>query len=215
MNGRGYALRVQRSIHTSCFVYTSTMPFRSNPFQGKPTEYLIAHTDGGARGNPGPAGFGVSITDQDGNRVIELSEYLGNQTNNVAEYSALIAALEWAVSHGHRAVQIVSDSELMVKQLRGIYKVRNENLQPLFDKAQRLIAQLQWFEVKHVLREQNRDADRLANEAMDKGSGRGKAFAPALAEPANGIYQGVVKNGVIEVLNGSLPDGTRVMIRKA
>src|SRR4051794_33296772 len=106
MNGRGYALRVQRSIHTSCFVYTSTMPFRSNPFQGKPTEYLIAHTDGGARGNPGPAGFGVSITDQDGNRVIELSEYLGNQTNNVAEYSALIAALEWAVSHGHRAVQI-------------------------------------------------------------------------------------------------------------
>src|SRR5579884_1960166 len=106
------------------------MPFRSNPFDrssaalfsspNKPGEHLIAYTDGGARGNPGPAGFGVYITDQDGNRVVELSEYLGQQTNNYAEYSALLASLEWAIRNGHRAVQVVSDSELMVKQLRGI-----------------------------------------------------------------------------------------------
>jgi hypothetical protein len=102
----------------------------------------------------------------------------------------------------------------MVKQLRGIYKVRNENLQPLYEKAQRLISQLDWFEIKHVLREQNREADRLANEAMDKGSGRAKAPAES-SEPSNGIFQGVVKNGVIEVVNGKLPEGTKVMIRKA
>lgn len=186
------------------------------PAQQKPEHYVIAYTDGGARGNPGPAGFGVHIADQDGNRVVDLSEYLGHQTNNYAEYSALIAALEWAVRNGHRAVQVVSDSELMVKQVRGVYKVRNENLQPLFDKARRLIGELEWFEIKHVLREQNRHADGLANEAMDKGSGKTKAAAgPPSSEPAGGIYQGVVKNGVIEIVNGKLPEGTRVMIRKA
>src|SRR3954453_22927799 len=139
------------------------MPYRSNPFDKasgalfssprKPAHYVVAYTDGGARGNPGPAGFGVYVADQDGHRVVELSEYLGQQTNNYAEYSALVAALEWALRNNHKAVQIVSDSELMVKQLRGVYKVRNENLLPLFEKAQRLIAQLDWFEVKHVLRE--------------------------------------------------------------
>jgi len=183
------------------------------PASKKPAQYVVAYTDGGARGNPGPAGFGVYVTDQRGNRVVGLSDYLGQQTNNYAEYSALIAALEWALRNEHRAVQVVSDSELMVKQLRGIYKVRNENLQPLFEKAQKLIAQLEWFEVKHVLREQNREADRLANEAMDKGSGRAKVAAQE-KEPSSGIYQGVVKNGVVEIINGKLPDGTRVMIRK-
>ena len=200
------------------------MPFRSNPFDksssalfsspNKPAQFLIAYTDGGARGNPGPSGFGVYITDQDGSRVVELSEYLGQQTNNFAEYSAMIAALEWSIRNGHRSVQVVSDSELMVKQLRGIYKVRNENLQPLYEKAQKLIRQLEWFEIKHVLREQNREADRLANEAMDKGSGRAKVPAQS-SEPSNGIYQGVVKNGVVELMNGKLPEGTKVMIRKA
>jgi len=200
------------------------MPFRSNPFDRssgslfsspkKPSHYVIASTDGGARGNPGPAGFGVYVTDETGNRIVELSEYLGQQTNNYAEYSALLAALEWALRNNHKAVQVVSDSELMFKQLRGVYKVRNENLQPLYEKAQRLISQLDWFEVKHVLREQNREADRLANDAMDKGSGRTKA-SPQASEPSNGIYQGVVKNGVVELTNGKLPEGTKVMVRKA
>jgi ribonuclease HI len=199
------------------------MPFRSNPFESgasappsssrKPARYVIAYTDGGARGNPGPAGFGVYVTDQNGHRVVELNEYLGQQTNNYAEYSALVAAVEWAIRNDHRAVQVVSDSELMVKQLRGIYKVKNENLLPLYEKAQRMIRLLEWFEIKHVLREENREADRLANDAMDRGSGKAKASA-APSEPANGIYQGVVRNGVIEVLNGTLLDGTKVMIRK-
>jgi ribonuclease HI len=85
----------------------------------QPDSYIVAHTDGGARGNPGPAGYGVYVTDNHKQKLAELSQYLGEQTNNVAEYSGLIAALEWAVKNGHRAVQVVSDSELMVKQLRG------------------------------------------------------------------------------------------------
>src|ERR1700749_254009 len=107
------------------------MPFRSNPYgQGtgapatsgasagkKPAQFVIAHTDGGARGNPGPAGYGVFVTDPNGHSVGELSDYLGHQTNNYAEYSALVAAVERAIRNDHRAVQIVSDSELMVKQL--------------------------------------------------------------------------------------------------
>ena|SRR5437868_381930 len=137
----------------------------------RPATYLTAYVDGGARGNPGPAGFGVVIEDQAGHRVAELSEYLGHQTNNYAEYSGLIAALEYAAEHG-RAIKVISDSELMVRQLRGVYKVKNPTLRTLYDRAQALIRKLDWFEIQHVLREKNRDADRLANAAMDKGMGR-------------------------------------------
>jgi ribonuclease HI len=132
-------------------------------------EHLIAHVDGGARGNPGPAGFGVSIEDQSGKNVAELSEYLGRQTNNFAEYSGLIAALEYALAHNYRGLRVISDSELMVRQIKGIYKVRNENLRPLYERAKSLIRKLDYFEIGHVLRGKNKDADRLANEAMDRG----------------------------------------------
>src|SRR5208283_2764603 len=87
---------------------------------------MVAHIDGGSRGNPGPAGYGAYITDADGRRVAELGDFLGVQTNNFAEYSGLIAALEYAVEHGYRHVQVVSDSELLVKQMKGQYKVRSE-----------------------------------------------------------------------------------------
>src|SRR6478609_9527523 len=137
-----------------------------------PEHYLIAHSDGGARGNPGPAGYGVVIQDQAGRKVAALSEYLGHQTNNFAEYQGLIAALEYAVNHGPKALKLVSDSELMVKQIKGIYKVKNEVLQKLHARAKQLIAKLDWFSIDHALREHNQEADRLANEAMDKGSGR-------------------------------------------
>ncbi|HWR14221.1 MAG TPA: ribonuclease HI family protein [Terriglobales bacterium] len=180
----------------------------------KPDSYLIAYTDGGARGNPGPAGYGVFITDQAGHKLAELSHYLGNQTNNYAEYSGLIAALEWAVQNGHRALQVVSDSELMVKQMKGIYKVSNAQLQELHARAKRLTSQLDWFNIQHVLRGKNKDADRLANEAMDKGSGRPKQ-AEAPAPVISGVFHGVVKNGKIELLDGPLPEGTKVLIRKA
>src|SRR5438874_8254845 len=118
-----------------------------------PQNYLVAHIDGGARGNPGPAGYGVLIEDQSGKPIAELSEYLGHQTNNYAEYSGLIAALEYALSHPGKALKVLSDSELMVKQLRGEYKVRNAALQDFYGQARKLIRELQWFSIEHVLRE--------------------------------------------------------------
>ena len=145
--------------------------FRKSAVQS-PDFYLVAHTDGGARGNPGPAGYGVLIEDQDGHKVAALSEYLGHQTNNVAEYQALIGALEYALAHGHKGLKVISDSELLVKQIKGIYKVKNLALQNLHARAKDLISQLAWFSIGHALREHNREADRLANEAMDKGMGR-------------------------------------------
>jgi ribonuclease HI len=138
----------------------------------KPEKYLVANTDGGARGNPGPAGYGVVIRDQSGTKVAGLSEYLGHQTNNFAEYSALLAALQYAIEHGPKALKVISDSELLVKQIRGEYKVKNPVLQELHGRAKKLIAQLQWFAIEHSFREQNQEADRLANEAMDSGMGR-------------------------------------------
>src|SRR5436305_10112934 len=126
-----------------------------------PEQYLIAHSDGGARGNPGPAGYGVVIQDQAGRKVAALSEYLGHQTNNFAEYQGLIAALEYAIAHNHKALKLVSDSELLVRQIKGIYKVRNSTLQELHGRARELIAQLEWFSIDHALREHNREADEL------------------------------------------------------
>jgi ribonuclease HI len=140
-----------------------------------PAQYLVAHIDGGARGNPGPAGYGVAIEDQNGRRVAELSEYLGHRTNNYAEYHGLLAALDYALTHEPRALKVISDSELMVRQMRGVYKVKNPTLRELYEKAQQVVRQLQWFEIGHVLRESNRDADRLANEAMDRGQARERA----------------------------------------
>src|SRR5271155_3441378 len=141
---------------------------RENP----PAHHLVAFSDGGARGNPGPSGYGVVIQDESGKKVAALSEYLGHQTNNFAEYQGLIAALEYAVKHGLKALKVISDSELMVKQIKGLYKVNNAALRDLHGRAKELIAQLEWFSIGHALREHNLEADRLANEAMDKGTGR-------------------------------------------
>lgn len=135
---------------------------------------VTAFCDGGARGNPGPAGFGVYIEDERGEKVAELSEYLGIRTNNFAEYSGLLAALEFALRHHHPRLRVVSDSELMVKQIKGQYKVKSPGLRPLYDEAKRRIAGLESFQIQHVLRNKNREADRLANEAMDKGTGKSR-----------------------------------------
>ena len=186
--------------------------------ENAPAHYLIAHSDGGARGNPGPAGYGVVIQDEAGRKVAHLSEYLGHQTNNFAEYQGLIAALEYALQHGPKALKLISDSELLVRQIKGIYKVKNAALQDLHGRAKELIAQLEWFSIGHALREQNRDADRLANEAMDKGMGRvARAPSPAnVSAKSNAVIQeleGVIRNGVVELVNGKLPEGTRVQVR--
>ncbi|SRR5579871_320509 len=194
----------------------SLFPREDSPHSA-PAHYLVAHSDGGARGNPGPAGYGVVIQDSAGKKVAELSEYLGHQTNNFAEYQGLIAALEYALQHGPRALKLISDSELLVRQIKGIYKVKNPTLQDLHARAKELIARLEWFSIGHALREHNRDADRLANEAMDKGMGRGaRTVAPVSSGTtlhAGQEFEGVARNGVIELTNGSLPEGTRVQIR--
>jgi ribonuclease HI len=186
---------------------------RENP----PANYLVAHSDGGARGNPGPAGYGVVIQDESGRTVAALSQYLGHQTNNFAEYQGLIAALEYAVKTGPKALKLISDSELLVRQIKGIYKVKNAVLQDLHGRAKELIAQLDWFAIGHALREHNQEADRLANEAIDKGMGRstaGVTRAPAQSSPQEQQeFDGIVRDGKVELLNGTLPEGTRVQLR--
>jgi ribonuclease HI len=182
-----------------------------------PDHFLTAYTDGGARGNPGPAGYGVVIQDEKGLKVAGLSQYLGHQTNNVAEYQGLIAALEYAVEHGPKALKVISDSELLVKQIRGEYKVKNPTLQDLYGRARQLIRQLEWFSIQHVLRGHNAEADRLANDAMDKGMGRASAagalHTTGFATRAQQEFEGVVRNGVIQLTNGELPEGTAVQVR--
>jgi ribonuclease HI len=178
---------------------------------------IVAYCDGGSRGNPGPAGFGVYIQDAVGAVLAELSQYLGKHTNNFAEYSALLAALEFAIAKGHGSLRVVSDSELMVKQIKGQYRVNSPELRPLYEEARRRISQLDRFQIQHVLREKNRHADRLANVAMDRGMGRAPAAAQAPLPPATapakaGMLRGLVKGGVVHVLGGELPDGIFVKV---
>jgi ribonuclease HI len=144
-----------------------------------PTQWINAHCDGGARGNPGPAGYGAVVTDDAGHTLAELSEYLGHRTNNFAEYSGLLGVLQWAIDHHHPNLRVVSDSELMVKQIQGKYKVNSPDLRPLWEEARRRIAQLDGFQISHALRHKNKAADALANEAMDRGSGRPAAGRPS------------------------------------
>ena len=133
---------------------------------------IRAYVDGGARGNPGPAGYGARIEDEDGNLLAELNGPLGVATNNVAEYNGLLAALNWAVDHGHRDVHIRADSELLVKQMRGEYKIKNPGLQPLAGRARLLMMEIGSVTFEHVRRELNQEADRLSNLGMDEAEGK-------------------------------------------
>ena len=191
---------------------------------------VTAFCDGGSRGNPGPAGYGVLIQGEDGAALAELSDFIGIRTNNVAEYSGLLAALEWALANNARELRVVSDSELMVKQIKGQYSVKSPDLKPLYEEAKRRAAKLGRFEMQHVLRGKNKEADRLANEAMDRGTGRSaKPDAPVqpVAKPTPGPVRrqappaptslpkevtGFVKNGVVHLVEGELPEGTFVRI---
>jgi ribonuclease HI len=139
-----------------------------------------ANVDGGSRGNPGPASYGVVIRDPKGEIVAKLKKYIGRMTNNVAEYYGLIAALDYAQSHNVRALRIEADSELMVKQMRGAYKVKSVDLRPLYERAHKMAQTFDTFKIDHVYREQNAEADALANEAMDDAEGvKPKATSPA------------------------------------
>lgn len=125
------------------------------------------YTDGAARGNPGPAGAGAFICTEDGDIVAEIAEYLGETTNNVAEYKGLLFGLEKLIALGAKDVEVRADSELMVKQLNGQYRVKHPNLIPLYRKAKGLLEKIPSVTIKHVRRENNKEADRLSNEAID------------------------------------------------
>jgi ribonuclease HI len=129
---------------------------------------ITANVDGGARGNPGSAGYGAVIKDEHGHVLAELYEGIGINTNNVAEYRGLIAALEWALAHGHRRLHIKSDSLLVIQQMLGKYRVKHEGLIPLYQRAQRLASEVGTVTFEHVRRELNQEADRLSNLGMDK-----------------------------------------------
>jgi ribonuclease HI len=201
--------------------------------------WINAHCDGGARGNPGPAGYGAVIQDDQGRVLAELSEFLGMRTNNFAEYSGLLACLQYALDHHHTRLRVVSDSELMVKQIQGKYKVNSPDLRPLWQEARNRIARLEAFEISHALRHKNKDADRLANQAMDRGMRRNQSSdarpqAPGQPAPpllkatpyptksetppdpypkADTMLRGFTKDGVVHILgNATLPDGVFVKI---
>jgi ribonuclease HI len=127
----------------------------------------VANIDGASRGNPGPASYGVVLRDPEGKIVLELAKNIGRETNNVAEYFALLAALDYALAHSIGALRIRSDSELLVRQMQGRYKVKSPDLKPLHERAAKLTRQLQYFAIEHVRRELNSDADALANVALD------------------------------------------------
>jgi ribonuclease HI len=177
-----------------------------------------ANIDGGSRGNPGPASYGVVIRNPSGEIVARLKKYIGRTTNNVAEYYGLIAALDYAQSHKIRALRVESDSELLVKQMRGQYKVKSADLKPLYENARKLSQGLASFRIDHVYREQNSEADALANQAMDEVSGRtAPPPAAAPAQPASGSEPRKLKaryyRGLLQLAEPlDLPDDTEVEI---
>jgi len=140
--------------------------------EAKPGAPIVAYIDGGARGNPGPAGYGVRIEGPDGVLVEEFGESIGIATNNVAEYRGLLAALEWAIARHATQLRVRSDSLLLVQQMLGNYKVKNAGLQPLHARAQALVHRIGSVAFEHVRRESNAHADRLANLAMDDAAAR-------------------------------------------
>ena len=203
--------------------------------QANTTEFITAYCDGGSRGNPGPSGYGVSIEDAAGRPIADLSEFLGVKTNNFAEYSGLLAALEYALSHGHPRLRVVADSELMVKQMKGQYRGNSPDLRPLWEEAKRRTARLERFEIQHVLRGKNKRADALANQAMDRGTGktvkeidgRREGSPASSTAPLAGVaasaqqtaksaekrtLKGFVKNGVVHLLEGELPENCFVRV---
>jgi ribonuclease HI len=174
-----------------------------------------ANVDGGSRGNPGPAAYGVVVRDPRGEIVARLKKYIGKNTNNVAEYFGLIAALDYAQNHGIRALRVESDSELMVKQMRGQYKVKSEELKPLFERAKKMSQTFESFRISHIYREQNKEADALVNQALDETSGPGVTSSVKTGKPASkdGTLRLIAryKDGVLQPYDAlDLPDGTEV-----
>jgi probable phosphoglycerate mutase len=159
---------------------------------------IVGHIDGASRGNPGPAACAVVVKAADGAPLAGFSKLLGEATNNVAEYEGLLAALDYALRHHHLRLKVLSDSELLVRQIQGSYKVKSVDLKPLHARARQMIGRLETFLIEHVRREQNREADRLVNQALDAteaGKSTGKARpAPYITFRASATHhRGVLK----------------------
>jgi len=183
-----------------------------------PTAAYRANIDGGSRGNPGPASYGVIIRDPRGEVVATLKKYIGRMTNNVAEYYGLIAALDYAQSRGIRALRVESDSELLVRQMRGQYKVKSAELRPLFERARKMAQTFAFFKIEHVYRDQNAEADALANEALDETSGAPARITPDTPAakpqpPQPRRIRARFRNGALVPIHPlDLPEGSEVEI---
>jgi len=193
-----------------------------------PAGVHVANIDGASRGNPGPAAYAVVFRAPDGSKLCEFAKMIGRETNNIAEYYGLVAALDYAASHGIRALRVRSDSELLVRQMQGRYKVKNAALKPLHERAQKLARGLDYFVIEHVMREQNRDADALGNLALDHGGSVGKSFSSgasldAVARTAarslevpvvTRTVRATYKNGIfIPAEKIGLPEGTTLELK--
>ncbi len=183
------------------------MAIPSKPAAPVSPRELVAYVDGGSRGNPGPSGLGVVIQDTRGRTLKTFSEYLGETTNNVAEYRALVAALEYAVSERAERLKVYCDSELVALQMRGRYRVQSAHLRPLYLRARELADRLPQFSIVTLPREQNRQADRLANEAMDRGG--------ASPSPVAHSFTAVVEDGKLRPLQAvpELEEGAEYEVR--
>jgi ribonuclease HI len=190
----------------------------SAPAPKHATPAYSANIDGGSRGNPGPAAYGVVIRGPGGAIVAKLKKYIGRSTNNVAEYYGLIAALDYAQSHGIRTLCVESDSELLVKQMRGQYRVKSAELQPLFERARKMARNFEAFRIDHVYRERNTEADALANEALDETDGASvKLFGSSAKSRLGGApsqkLRARYRNGALHLLNPlQLPEDTEVEV---
>jgi len=182
-------------------LFTDTEP----ETKSRPAAYQL-NIDGGSRGNPGPASYGVVVRNERGEIVAKLKKYIGRTTNNVAEYYGLIAALDYAQSNGLRSLRVESDSELLVRQMRGHYKVKSADLRPLFERARKMAQTFEAFRIDHVYRAQNSEADALANEALDETARRS---GPAVAlKPENADKPTVSPDNAPRKLRAQYRDGS-------
>jgi ribonuclease HI len=192
------------------FTKTAGRLFHEPPSPAPAGPVHVAQIDGAARGNPGPAAYAVVLRGPDGARIESFGKYIGRATNNVAEYFALIAALDAAAARDIRRLRIESDSELLVRQMQGHYKVRSADLRPLHERAQKAARGLEYFTLEHIPRERNRDADAVANAALDNTSGR-NAAAPTMARPirTRARYAG---GALVPVMPLELGEGEEVIV---
>ena len=178
----------------------------------------VANIDGASRGNPGPAAYAVILRDPRGTKIAEIAKRIGRETNNVAEYYALLAALDYAAANAIRALRVRSDSELLVRQMQGRYRVKSSELQPLYERAQKVARGLDYFVIEHVPREQNSDADALANLALDGGITNRNPARSSESSEAGSVKSAMPLRIIAEYRGGSfvpakkleLPEGSKV-----